>query len=46
VLLADAVVAEARAEFLAASGQRVWEPSVDLLAVVIIVDEYAPRLIS
>ena len=41
-LLADAVaVLEARAEFLAAVGQRVWEPSPDMPALVIIVDEYA-----
>ena len=41
-LLADAVsILEARAEFLAAVGQRVWEPSPDMPALVIIVDEYA-----
>jgi hypothetical protein len=41
-LLADAVaVLEARAAFLAATGQRVWEPSPDMPALVIIVDEYA-----
>jgi hypothetical protein len=41
-LLADAVaVLEARAALLAAAGQRVWEPSPDLPALIIIVDEYA-----
>jgi S-DNA-T family DNA segregation ATPase FtsK/SpoIIIE len=41
-LLADAVaVLEARAEMLAASGQRVWQPSPDMPALIIIVDEYA-----
>jgi len=41
-LLADAVsILEARAEFLAAVGQRVWEPAPDMPALVIIVDEYA-----
>ncbi|MGH3303871.1 MAG: FtsK/SpoIIIE domain-containing protein [Streptosporangiaceae bacterium] len=41
-LLADAVtVLEARAAHLAATGQRVWDPSEDLPALVIIVDEYA-----
>jgi hypothetical protein len=41
-LLADAVaVLEARAAFLAATGQRVWEPSPDMPALVIIADEYA-----
>jgi S-DNA-T family DNA segregation ATPase FtsK/SpoIIIE len=41
-LLADAVtVLEARAELLAATGQRVWEPSPDMPALVIIADEYA-----
>jgi S-DNA-T family DNA segregation ATPase FtsK/SpoIIIE len=41
-LLADAVtILEARAELLAATGQRVWEPSSDMPALVIIVDEYA-----
>jgi len=41
-LLADAVaVLEARAAFLAASGQRLWEPSPDLPALVIVIDEYA-----
>jgi hypothetical protein len=41
-LLADAVsILEARAEFLAAIGQRVWEPSPDMPALMIIVDEYA-----
>ena len=41
-LLADAVaILEGRAEHLAATGQRVWEPSPDRPALVIIVDEYA-----
>jgi hypothetical protein len=41
-LLADAVaILQARAAYLAATGQRVWEPSPDLPAVVIIIDEYA-----
>jgi S-DNA-T family DNA segregation ATPase FtsK/SpoIIIE len=41
-LLADAVaVLQARAAWLAATGQRVWEPSPDLPALVIIIDEYA-----
>jgi len=41
-LLADAVaILEARAALLAATGLRVWEPSPDAPALVIIVDEYA-----
>jgi S-DNA-T family DNA segregation ATPase FtsK/SpoIIIE len=41
-LLADAVaILQARAGYLAATGQRVWEPSQDMPALVIIVDEYA-----
>ena len=41
-LLADAVaILQARAGHLAATGQRVWEPSADMPALVIIVDEYA-----
>lgn len=41
-LLADAIaVLEARAEMLAAGGPRVWEPSPQMPALVIIVDEYA-----
>jgi hypothetical protein len=41
-LLADAVaILEARASMLAADGQRVWEPSPRMPALVIIVDEYA-----
>jgi hypothetical protein len=41
-LLADAVaILEARAEFLAATGQRVWDPSPDMPALVIVIDEYA-----
>jgi len=42
VLLADAVaVLEARASYLAATGQRVWEPTAAMPALIIIVDEYA-----
>jgi FtsK/SpoIIIE family len=41
-LLADAVaILQARAGYLAATGQRVWEPSPDMPALIIIVDEYA-----
>ena len=41
-LLADAVaILEARAEFLAATGRRVWNPSPGMPALIIIVDEYA-----
>ena len=41
-LLADAVtVLQGRAAHLAASGRRVWEPSPDMPALVIIIDEYA-----
>jgi antitoxin (DNA-binding transcriptional repressor) of toxin-antitoxin stability system len=41
-LLADAVaIVEARAAHLAASGRRVWDPSPEMPALVIIVDEYA-----
>ena len=41
-LLADAVaILEARAAHLAALGKRVWEPSPDMPALVIIIDEYA-----
>jgi FtsK/SpoIIIE family len=41
-LLADAVaILEARAAMLAATGRRVWEPTPDLPALVIIIDEYA-----
>jgi hypothetical protein len=41
-LLADAVaILEARAELLARHGQRVWEPSPDLPALIIVIDEYA-----
>jgi hypothetical protein len=41
-LLADAVaVLEARAALLTAHGQRVWEPTPDMPALVIIIDEYA-----
>jgi hypothetical protein len=42
VLLADAVaILEARAAYLAETGRRVWEPSPDMPALVIIIDEYA-----
>jgi FtsK/SpoIIIE family len=41
-LLADAVaILQARAAHLAAAGRRVWEPSPDMPALLIIVDEYA-----
>jgi S-DNA-T family DNA segregation ATPase FtsK/SpoIIIE len=41
-LLADAVkVLEARAALLAERGQRVWQPTREMPALVIIVDEYA-----
>ncbi|GLZ07973.1 hypothetical protein Acsp03_54390 [Actinomadura sp. NBRC 104412] len=41
-LLRDAVaVLEARAASLAAQGRRVWEPSPDMPALVIVIDEYA-----
>jgi S-DNA-T family DNA segregation ATPase FtsK/SpoIIIE len=41
-LLVDAVaILQARAGHLAATGQRVWEPSPDMPALVIVVDEYA-----
>jgi hypothetical protein len=41
-LLADAVtILHTRAAWLAATGQRVWEPSRDMPALVIIIDEYA-----
>ncbi len=41
-LLADAVaILEARAALLAARGERVWEPSPDMPALIIICDEYA-----
>ncbi|MFI0350389.1 FtsK/SpoIIIE domain-containing protein [Actinomadura sp. 9N407] len=42
VLLRDAVaVLEARAASLATQGRRVWEPSPDMPALVIVIDEYA-----
>jgi hypothetical protein len=42
-LLADAVaILEARAAFLAATGHRVWNPTPDMPALVIIVDRAAP----
>jgi hypothetical protein len=41
-LLADAVaILHARAELLAAAGRRVWEPSPDMPALIVIIDEYA-----
>jgi S-DNA-T family DNA segregation ATPase FtsK/SpoIIIE len=41
-LLRDAVTAlHARAQMLAATGRRVWEPSPDMPALIIIIDEYA-----
>jgi hypothetical protein len=41
-LLADAVtILQERASHLAATGRRIWEPSPDMPALVIIVDEYA-----
>jgi FtsK/SpoIIIE family/IclR helix-turn-helix domain len=41
-LLHDAVaILQARAELLAATGRRVWGPSRDMPALVIIIDEYA-----
>jgi S-DNA-T family DNA segregation ATPase FtsK/SpoIIIE len=41
-LLADAVaILEARAAYLAAVGLRVWEPSPEMPALLIVVDEYA-----
>jgi len=41
-LLRDAVaILQARAEHLAAHGRRTWEPSLEMPALVIIIDEYA-----
>ncbi len=41
-LLADAVaILEARAAMLAERGQRVWEPSPEMPALIILIDEYA-----
>jgi hypothetical protein len=41
-LLRDAVaILEARAAMLAATGRRVWEPSPEMPALIIIIDEYA-----
>ncbi|TYK50748.1 FtsK/SpoIIIE domain-containing protein [Actinomadura decatromicini] len=41
-MLRDAVtVLEGRAEYLAANGRRVWDPTPEFPALVIIVDEYA-----
>ena len=42
LLLRDAVaILEARAGYLAASGRRIWVPSPEMPALVIIIDEYA-----
>jgi S-DNA-T family DNA segregation ATPase FtsK/SpoIIIE len=41
-LLRDAAaILKARAELLASTGHRVWEPSPDMPALVIVIDEYA-----
>jgi len=41
-LLADAVaILEARAALLAERGQRVWDPSPEMPALIIVIDEYA-----
>ena len=41
-LLADAVkILEARAALLADQGQRVWQPTPDVPALIIVIDEYA-----
>jgi FtsK/SpoIIIE family len=41
-LLADAVaVLQARAAWMASAGRRVWEPSPDMPALIIVIDEYA-----
>jgi DNA segregation ATPase FtsK/SpoIIIE-like protein len=41
-LLADVVaILEARAALLAERGQRVWEPSPEMPALIILIDEYA-----
>jgi hypothetical protein len=41
-LLRDAVaILQARAELLAATGRRVWEPTPDMPALIILIDEYA-----
>ena len=41
-LLADAAaILHARAELLAATGRRVWEPTPDTPALIIVIDEYA-----
>ena len=41
-LLADAVaILQVRAAWMASTGRRVWEPSPDMPALVIIIDEYA-----
>jgi hypothetical protein len=41
-LLADAVrILEARAEYLAATGRRTWQPASQAPALIIVIDEYA-----
>ena len=41
-MLRDAVaILQARAEYLAAHGRRTWEPSPEMPALIIIIDEYA-----
>jgi len=41
-LLRDAVaILKARAEYLAAAGRRTWEPTPDMPALIIVIDEYA-----
>ncbi len=41
-LLRDAVtILKARAEYLAATGRRTWEPAPDMPALIIVIDEYA-----
>lgn len=42
MLLRDAVaVLEARSDYLTAMGQRVWAPSAEMPALIIVIDEYA-----
>jgi S-DNA-T family DNA segregation ATPase FtsK/SpoIIIE len=42
ILLRDAVaILQARAAYLAAHGRRTWEPSPEMPALIIIIDEYA-----
>ena len=41
-LLRDAVaILQGRAEYLASAGRRTWEPSPEMPALVIVIDEYA-----